>query len=185
MRSTAVIVIDVQRAILEGKGGARQAETDAALDVTVGRIAELIGRARAAGVPVVFVQHDGGPGHRLAVGTKGWEIRDEIAPLNGEPVIRKTACDSFWETALKSTLDGLGAEHLVVAGCMTQFCVDTTVRRAVSLGFNVTLAGDGHMTTGSGGLTFEQIIAHHNGLLDGFDAGEHSVTVSPTAAITF
>lgn len=49
--------------------------------------------------------------------------------------------------------------------------------RAVSLGYDVTLVADAHMTEDSGGLTFEQIIAHHNALLDGFDAGEHGIQV--------
>jgi len=62
---------------------------------------------------------------------------------------------------------------------MTQFCVDTTVRRAVRLGFDVLLVSDGHMTADSGGLTFEQIVAHHNALLNGFDAGSHTVRVVP------
>ena len=38
---------------------------------------------------------------------------------------------------------------------MTQYCVDTIVRRAVSLGYEVTLVGDGHMTADSDALTFE------------------------------
>jgi hypothetical protein len=66
---------------------------------------------------------------------------------------------------------------------MTQYCIDTTVRRAVSLGYDVILAADGHMTADTGALPFEQIIAHHNALLDGFDAGEHEVFVRPSAEI--
>jgi len=60
---------------------------------------------------------------------------------------------------------------------MTQYCIDTTVRRAVSLGYDVVLAADGHMTADTDALLFEQIIAHHNALLDGFDAGGHAVRV--------
>jgi len=45
---------------------------------------------------------------------------------------------------------------------MTQYCVGTSVRRAVSLGYDVTLAEDGHLTADSESLTFDQIIAHHN-----------------------
>jgi len=62
---------------------------------------------------------------------------------------------------------------------MTQYCVGTSVRRAVSLGYDVTLAEDGHLTADSESLTFDQIIAHHKVLLDGFDAGKHSVRVEP------
>jgi len=115
--------------------------------------------------------------------TQAWEIRAEIAPKPGEPVIRKRACDAFFETPLDAELAGLGVKRLVVAGCMTQYCVDTSVRRAVTLGYDVVLAADGHATADAGGLRFEEIIAHHNGLLDGFDAGSHVVNVCPISEI--
>jgi nicotinamidase-related amidase len=180
---TALIIIDLQKGILRGLGGARQAAHDEALDATAHRSAELLAKARNVGVPVLFVKHDGGAEHRLHPGNTDWELRDEIAPRAGEMVIQKRACDSFFETGLDAELKRLGAARLVVAGCMTQYCVDTSVRRAVSMGYDVLLAADGHMTADSGGLSFDQIIAHHNGLLDGFDAGEHVVTVLPISAI--
>ena len=80
-------------------------------------------------------------------------------------------------------LAAAGIKQLVICGCMTQYCVDTTVRRAVSLGYDVVLAADGHTTADTGVLRFEQIVAHHNALLDGFDAGEHEVRVCPAAEI--
>jgi nicotinamidase-related amidase len=136
-------------------------------------------------VPVLFVQHDGPPGHRLQKGSPGWQIRSEIAPASGEPVIHKTACDSFFETTLAAELQTRKIGRLIAAGCMTQYCVDTTVRRAVSLGYDVTLVADAHMTTDMGTLTFEQIIAHHNALLEGFEAGGHSVRVVPLHQISW
>jgi len=175
----AIVVIDVQNAILGDPDSDRKLRNRAALDEVVARIATLIGRGRELGVPVLFVQHDGARGHRLERGTAGWLIRSEIAPGIGETVIHKTACDSFFETTLRSELESLGIERLTIAGCMTQFCVDTTVRRAVSLGYDVTLVADGHMTADFGELGFDQIVDHHNALLDGFDAGAHSVTVVP------
>ena len=78
-----------------------------------------------------------------------------------------------------------GIRHLVVGGCMTQFCVDTTCRSAVAHGFDVTLVADGHTTADMGGLSFEQIIAHHNGLLDGFDAGRNLIRVAPAERVRF
>jgi len=185
--ATALVIIDVQNAILRGLGGARRKETEAAFEATVARIAQLQARARAASLPVILVQHDGEPGHRLATGTEGWLIRGELAPHPGEAVVHKTSCDSFFETDLAPQLAARGvhpgAGRLIIAGCMTQYCIDTTCRRAVSLGYDVTLAADGHMTADSGALTFEQIIAHHNALLDGFDAGNKIVTITPIAAI--
>jgi len=174
----------MQKGILQGLGGQRQTEHDEALKATTGRIAELLARARKTGIPVVFVQHDGVPGHRLEANRDGWEVREETAPLAAELVIHKRACDSFFETGLDAELSRLKVGRIVIAGCMTQYCIDTTVRRAVSLGYDVVLAADGHMTADSGGLLFEQIIGHHNTLLDGFDAGTHSVVVVPISDIT-
>jgi nicotinamidase-related amidase len=186
--TVALVVIDVQNGILEGKGTPdRQLVINAALDHMVQRLQALQNEAREAGVPVIVVQHDDPPGcgSRLEVGTKGWELRPEIAPQEGDLHVRKRACDSFFETELEDSLRELSVDRLVVGGCMTQFCIDTTVRRAVSLGYDVTLIGDGHMTGDMGGLTFDQIIAHHNATLSGFDAGAHMVTVTPAREIAF
>lgn len=184
--TTALLIIDVQNAIVANTGTPqRQPLIDAALDAVVGRLAALQQQARRAGAPVIMVQHDGGKGDPLAAGTEGWKIRKELAPLSGEPVVEKTSCDSFFDTDLTQQLSERAVTHLVIGGCQTQFCIDTTVRRAVSLGYDVTLIGDGHTTADRGGLTYEQIIAHHNATLDGFDAGRHVVQVKPAAAIAF
>lgn len=179
MANEAVVIIDVQNAVLDLPGMVRREETTAALKAVTGRIATLIQRARDRSIPVLFVQHNGPPGHRLEPGLSGWQIRPEIAPAPGEPVVQKSACDAFFETTLAAELESRNISKLAVAGCMTQYCVDTSVRRAVSLGYDVTLIADGHMTADSGELTFDQIIQHHNALLDGFDAGNYSVRVIP------
>jgi nicotinamidase-related amidase len=182
----ALLIIDVQNGIVDGTGTPdRQRLIDAALDATAGRLRTLQEKARKAGAPVVMVQHDGGPGDRLELGTEGWALREEIAPARGEAVVYKKSCDSFFETELSNRLTERSVNHLVIGGCMTQFCVDTTVRRAVSLGYDVTLVADGHTTGDRGGLTFEQIVTHHNATLDGFDAGPHLVTVKPASEIGF
>lgn len=181
-----LVIIDVQKAILDGKATPeRQPAMGAALEAVIERLATLQRTARKAGAPVIVIQHDGADGHRLASGTEGWQLRPEIAPQAGDILVRKRASDSFFETDLGEKLGALGATHLVVGGCMTQFCVDTTVRRAVSLGYDVTLLADGHMTADMGALAFAEIIAHHNATLDGFDAGAHLVDVRPAAAIRF
>ncbi len=182
---TALLVIDVQCGILDDPQPKRKHETEKALDETVARIAGLIARARDASTPVLFIQHDGTKGHRLEPKTPGWRLRPELGPRPDEPVIHKRACDAFFETSLEKELATRGIQRLIIAGCMTQYCVDTTVRRAVSLAYDAVLAADGHMTSDLGSLTFEQIIAHHNALLNGFDAGEHAVRVVPSREIRF
>jgi nicotinamidase-related amidase len=165
-------------------------------DRVLSNIKVLLSNARASGMPVLFVQHDGPKGHPIEAETAAWAIHPLILPMRGEPVIRKKASDSFFETGLAEQLEllglGLGAGvkngeigRLIVAGAMTEYCVDTTCRRAVTLGYDVTLAADAHMTRDTEILTAPQIIAHHNLLLDGFAAGGHAIKVMPAAEIPF
>ncbi|MDL2399002.1 cysteine hydrolase family protein [Rhizobium mayense] len=184
--SSALLLIDLQNAILTGLGTPeRQPAIAAALEAVVARLAELKRKARAAGIPSFIVQHDGQGTHRLAKRGEGWQLRREIAPEAGDVVVHKTSCDSFFETDLEARLRARDITHLIIGGCMTQFCVDTTARRAVSLGFDVTLLSDGHTTADMGKLTFDAIIAHHNMLLDGFDAGPHDIKLASTLQISF
>jgi nicotinamidase-related amidase len=178
--ATALIIIDVQNNILLATDP-RGAETLTALDAMVHRLAAVADRARAQGVPVIHVQHDGEPGHRLEKGSDGWRIRAELGPAVGEPVFNKSACDAFLGTGLEALLRERGIGHLIIGGCMTPYCIDTSVRSAVAHGFDVTLLADGHMTCDIGALRFEQIIAHHNRILDGFDVGPKMARVRASA----
>jgi nicotinamidase-related amidase len=63
--------------------------------------------------------------------------------------------------------------------------VDTTCRRATSLGYDVTLASDAHLTRDNGVLTAANIIAHHNFVLHDFGAGDHLIRVEATDEIVF
>jgi nicotinamidase-related amidase len=149
------------------------------------KIETLLTKARTSGIPVIYIQHDGPKGHPLETGTKGWEIYPPFRPTDGEHVIRKRESDSFFGTTLQQEIEKGGITHLVVAGGMTEYCVDTTCRRATSLGYDVTLAKDGHLTRDNDVLTAANIIAHHNFVLDDFGAGDHVVRVSPTDEIVF
>lgn len=174
----ALLVVDVQRAVVDWQDAAGEGER------VLANINQLLSKARAAGAPVVYVQHDGEEGGRLAVGTEGWEIHPAVAPARGEPVVRKRASDSFYETTLREDLAARGVRHLVVVGCRTQYCVDTTCRAATTHGFDVTLAADAHATVDDL-LPAAQIVAHHNATLDDFGNDRHVVAVRPSAEIDF
>ncbi|MGO4570463.1 cysteine hydrolase family protein [Microvirga sp. 2TAF3] len=180
----ALVIIDVQAGILNVPGAKRPAVLER-FDEVRGRIARLVDEARHSDVPVVFVQHDGPPGHRLESGSPGWPLCDDLNRRPEDPVVRKKACDSFLETDLQAVLTERGIRRLVIAGLMTQYCVDTTCRRAVGLGYDVTLVADGHTTSDSNVLTVEQIVAHHNAVLDGFAAGSAVITVTPAKEVAF
>ena len=152
-------------------------------DHVLPNITALLTKARSSGSNVLFIQHNGPKGHPLAVNTSGWAIHASVFPQDGEPIISKEASDSFFETRLAEELQKGGIKHLIIVGGMTEYCVDTTCRRAVTLGYDVTLVADAHLTRDTPVLTASQIIAHHNLVLDGFAAGTHSIEVKPTAHI--
>jgi len=172
MKESALLIIDVQVGIIDGFKAYRGNDV-------LNRINSLVEKARESNIPVIYIQHDGESGGPLETGSAGWQIHPAIKPHDGDLIIRKRASDSFFQTTLQDELIKLDIGHVVVTGCQTEYCVDTTVRRAVSNGYDVTLVSDAHTTIDNSVLPASQIIAHHNALLNGFDAGAHAITVKP------
>ena len=176
--NTALLIIDVQVGLVELMSAEVRKKV-------LPKIKTLLAKARSSGIPVIHIQHDGTKGHPLEAETQGWKIHPSLQPTKGELVIRKRESDAFFETTLLKELETRRVGRLVVAGGMTEYCVDTTCRRATSLGYDVTLASDAHLTSDNEVLTAANIIAHHNLVLDGFGAGDHVVRVKPTDEIVF
>lgn len=176
--SNALVIIDVQVGLM--------AETYRR-DEVLQNISSLLEQARSTDTPVIYVQHDGPKGHGLEVGTPNWHIHPAIAPQAGEPVIHKLASDSFYETPLHEELQKRGIQRLVVVGGQTEYCVDTSIRRATTFGYDVILVGDAHTTDDYEGelLTAEQRIAYLNDVVNGFRTGPAKITVKPTSEINF
>jgi nicotinamidase-related amidase len=128
----------------------------------------LIAQARSAGLPIIFVQHDGEGNHPLRPDKPGWALHPALRPAPADLLIRKRHPDAFQGTALQQELQARGIKNLIIAGIQTEFCVDATCRRAYSLDYAVTLVQDGHSTWNAGQLTAPQIIAHHNLTLGGW-----------------
>lgn len=110
------------------------------------RLKSLVKGARAAHVPVTFIQNDGGEIDPDFPGTPGWALHPELLPVGSEKVYRKTTTDSFHETGLLEDLRAAGVTDLVIAGMQSNYCIDATTRRAVQESFNVTLVSDAHST---------------------------------------
>jgi nicotinamidase-related amidase len=114
--------------------------------VILDRLKRLVARARAANVPIAFIQNDGGEADPDFPGTPGWALHPDLLPVGSEKVHRKTTTDSFHETGLLEDLRAAGVTDLVIAGMQSNYCIDATTRRAVKEGFSVTLVSDAHST---------------------------------------
>lgn len=150
------------------------------IDQVLARINGLVARSRAAGLPVVLVQHEEDEGS-LVHGTEGWQLAEGLDVQAGDPRVRKTRPDSFHETKLKQLLDDEDVQHLVVCGLQSDFCVNATTRRALELGYLVTLVADAHSTMDNGGRSAAQISADHN---RAFAAIGPRIEVVPAAAVS-
>jgi len=168
----ALVVIDVQQGLCEGEGQAWQFEQ------VIDRINQVSSKARQAGVPVMFVQHEGHSGY-LSHDSREWQLADGLMNEAKDVRIRKTTPDAFLRTDLQQRLDALGVKELVICGMHSEFCVDTTTRRALALGYPVILLEDAHTSAGNNALSAEQVIAHHNATLTNISSfGPKARTVS-------
>jgi nicotinamidase-related amidase len=153
----ALVVIDVQAGLFDGKPPAFEGEA------VITRINEATAKARAAGAPVFLIQQDGDPGSDYLVPfSDGWKLHPRLVIRPGDVVIRKTTCDSFYRTSLESELRARGVTTLVLMGYATDFCVDTTLRNAVSKEYGIIVVADAHTTSDSPVLKADQIRQHHN-----------------------
>jgi nicotinamidase-related amidase len=144
------------------------------------KLSALLVRARAAKVPIIYIQHCGPEGAVDQPGTPGWEIHPAIAPLSGDIIVQKRHPDAFQETDLQRELESRGIEELIITGIQTEYCVDTTCRRAYSLNYAVTLVEDAHSTWDTDLLSAPQIIAHHNAVL-----GDWFASLRKTSEVRF
>lgn len=143
MKNAALVVIDVQKGLDDPRYGERnnpEAE---------GNIARLLASWRSAGRPVFHVQHmSKTPGSPLRPGEPGNAIKDEVLPLDGEPLLRKSSASAFVGTELEQRLRERGIEEVVTVGLITSHCVSTTARTASDLGFRTFVVSDATATFG-------------------------------------
>jgi nicotinamidase-related amidase len=152
----ALLVIDVQVGMFDNVAPVFQGE------LLLKKIGFLISKARTENIPIIYIQHNARAGKPLEQGKPGWVIHPQIAPSIHDVRIQKDTPDSFHRTTLQQELESRSITELIITGIQTELCVDTTCRRAFSLGYKVKLVGDAHSTWNSSTLLASQIIEHHN-----------------------
>jgi nicotinamidase-related amidase len=167
----ALVVIDVQQEYFAPLGRIVLPDAPAALR----RIARALDWARGERVPIVHIVHESRKANAttFAPGSPALEIHPEARPKAGEPVMRKHLPGAFTGTALEGFLRERGVDRVVIAGFMTQMCVDTTARQAAHLGFGVSVLADATAAMAvkgpdGGVIPADQVHRTHLGSLSGF-----------------
>jgi nicotinamidase-related amidase len=171
---TALLVIDVQTGLVAGEQPVYHLQT------LLDNIASLIAAARRSSIPIIYIQDNDVD----EIGSPGWQIHPAIAPEAGDMVLRKPEADAFYATSLRREVDKRDATRLILVGCKSEVCIDATCRRAIALGYEVTVVSDAHSTSDNAVLSAEQTIAYHNYIWPMVWSDEHgkllSVEVMPT-----
>jgi nicotinamidase-related amidase len=138
--TTALLVIDVQNEYVTGGLPIVNPPVEGSLV----RIGEAIDAANAAGLPVVLVRHtEPDPtGGIFVTGTPGWQLHESVTSRPHVAVVDKRYPGSFTGTDLAEVLARHDVDHLVIAGYMTHFCVDSTSREAMHRDLGVTVLED-------------------------------------------
>lgn len=167
----ALLVIDVQNLVCSGELRAHE------VDKVIGRINQVAIKARCANSLVVMIQHET-EGGDMDYGSDNWKLAPLLDVRSTDIVVRKTASDAFLRTNLQELLVSRGITDLIICGVQSEFCVDSTVRRAMALGYPVVLVADGHSTFDNGVISAVQISAHHNKTLSSLESyGPRTKTV--------
>ncbi len=139
MKNIALLLIDIQNDYFPG-GKVNLPDSIKAAE----NARKVLQEFRNNNLPIIHIQHlSVRPGATFFIpDTTGTDIHITVKPENGETSIKKNFPNSFRETQLKNFLDQWQINRLVIAGMMTQMCVDATTREAFDLGFECTVVTD-------------------------------------------
>ncbi|MUP39778.1 cysteine hydrolase family protein [Labilibaculum euxinus] len=177
--SSALLIIDMQ------KGSFTPATPRYDTKGVVKRINQLAAGFREYGNPVIYIQHNGSKQNCFVPGTEEWEILDDLNIAESDLVVYKTANDTFYESDLEEKLKELNVSELVITGCATDFCVESTIQSALIKDFNITVVKDAHTTADRPHLSAEKVIEHYNWVWSDLIPTKGRVEVVATAEILF
>ncbi len=170
VRHAALLLIDMQNDFIAPEGAFGRLGVDVSMYAeTRGVLADVLAAARQAGLLVIHVQNTALP-DRMSDSpaqirfnlrmhgasrrdempltytrpeTPGHEFIPELTPAPGELVVRKYRSSAFWGTNLEMLLRSNGIETVVIGGCTTEGCVESTARDALFSDHYVVIVGDG------------------------------------------
>lgn len=166
---TALLLVDMQRDFIDPDGLFGELGVDLTMyDKSRPRLAALLAEARQSGALVIHIKNtvlpdrmsdspaqirfnlrmhenarqDGPPLRYTVPGTPGHEFVEEFQPIAGELIVNKYRSSAFWGTNMEMLLRSNGVETVVIGGCTTEGCVESTARDAMFNDHYVVIASD-------------------------------------------
>jgi nicotinamidase-related amidase len=176
--ASVLLVVDFQVGVVKHAWDAARVGANVALAVA---------RARAQGVPVIWVQHEDDDRPR---GSPQWQFVPELVPAPDELHVYKRHNSAFEETPLEAELARLGATRIVLAGAMSTWCIRTAAYATLERGYDLTLVSDAHTTNdidrGNGTLVkAEDIVDELNLAMTWQDYPGRKSGIAKAADVTF
>lgn len=161
-KRSALLIVDMQVGLFNGPE--KPYERERVLE----NINQLIRMARKAGAPIFAARHTGPQGSPIEPDSPLWQLLPSLeVDVETDTVFDKTKPSCFLGTSLAERLVEAGIGELVITGMKTQYCIDTSCRSAVELGFQPVLVADAHTCMDTPALPAKAIIEHHNTTLNG------------------
>ncbi|MBN3562330.1 isochorismatase family protein [Aliamphritea spongicola] len=158
--NTALLVIDVQMALLEDDNNGAKRSNPAAAD----NITRLLTAFREKGDVIVHVHHHGtDPEDPFFSEAPGAAVQPFAAPQGDEPVVIKFGSSAFVGTDLEQMLRAQNIERVVICGATANHCAESAARSASNLGFDTLYTADGvwaYEATGPDGITHSAETIH-------------------------
>ena len=119
------------------------------------KVNQRIAVYRAAGKPILFIQHNE---IGLESGSKGWQLVPELDARTTDFYMDKTHANGFYHTNLQELLTGLSVKNIEFCGAQTEYCVNTTLVFAHGLGYKNFMVHGATATVDNTWLTAEKMI---------------------------
>ncbi len=176
--ASALLVVDAQVGVLSSVWQAER---------VIANLKRLVAKARAAGAPVIWVQH---ADNELKYGSDRWQLAPGFVPAPSEAVVHKQYNSAFARTDLDTRLKALGVSRIVLAGAATNWCIRATAYAAVDRGYQLTLVGDAHSTEpipvpGGTDVPAEAIVNDLNTVFEWLSVPDVRTEVRSTADVAF
>lgn len=154
---TAILVVDVQNDFCHPEGAcARNGADVSSATAMIPRLGRLLDAARRVGTKIIFIKKQ----HEDCTDSEAWTARSDgrplqtcrkdtwgveftgVAPVEGEPVVNSHRYSAFVNTRLDSVLRTYKIENLIVTGCATNVCVESTARHGYMLDYHIIVLSD-------------------------------------------